>query len=64
MTRKYEQKEPKPFFLSPKKQLISSAPQEVLVSADFLDITKLVLETLNARKKEFKLPDDISKIEN
>ena len=38
--------------------------REVLISADFLDITKLVLETLNARKKSFKLPDDISKIEN
>ncbi len=38
--------------------------REVLVSADFLDITKMVLEVLNTRKKSFKLPDDISKIEN
>ena len=35
--------------------------REVVVRADFLDITSLVLETLNKRKKKFKIPDDISK---
>ena len=38
--------------------------REVVVRADFLDITKLVLETLNKRKKKFKIPDDISKSVN
>jgi len=38
--------------------------REVLVSADFLDITKLVLDALNARKQAFALPEDLSKIEN
>jgi len=38
--------------------------REVLVNADFLDITKLVLDALNARKQSFKIPEDVSKIEN
>ena len=35
--------------------------REVVVRADFLDITGLVLETLNNTKKKFKIPDDVSK---
>ena len=38
--------------------------REVLVNADFLDITKLVLDALNARRQSFKIPEDVSKIEN
>ena len=34
--------------------------REVVVRADFLDITGLVLESLNNRKKKFKIPDDLS----
>ena len=34
--------------------------REVVVRADFLDITALVLETLNKRKKKFKIPDVLS----
>ena len=35
--------------------------REVVVRADFLDITGLVLKTLNNTKKKFKIPDDVSK---
>ena len=35
--------------------------REVVVRADFLDITGLVLETLNKRKAKFNIPDDLSK---
>ena len=35
--------------------------REVVVRADFLDITGLVLETLNKRKKKFNIPDDLAK---
>ena len=35
--------------------------REVVVRADFLDITGLVLETLNKRKVKFKIPDDLAK---
>ena len=65
-TRKYEQERAKALLAVAKKNNLTLVlrRREVLVSADFLDITKLVLETLNARKKSFKLPDDISKIEN
>ncbi len=35
--------------------------REVVVRADFLDITGLVLETLNKRKAKFKIPDDLAK---
>jgi len=35
--------------------------REVVVRADFLDITGLVLETLNKRKTKFSIPDDLSK---
>lgn len=35
--------------------------REVVVRADFLDITGLVLETLNKRKKKFTIPDDLAK---
>ncbi|MDC0189867.1 OmpH family outer membrane protein [Rhodospirillales bacterium] len=35
--------------------------REVVVRADFLDITGLVLETLNKRKTEFNIPDDLTK---
>ena len=34
--------------------------REVVVRADFLDITGLVLETLNKRKEKFKIPDDLA----
>lgn len=34
--------------------------REVVVRADFLDITGLVLETLNKRKMKFKIPDDLT----
>ena len=34
--------------------------REVVVRADFLDITGLVLETLNKRKAKFKIPDDLA----
>ena len=33
--------------------------REVVVRADFLDITGLVLETLNKRKSKFNIPDDL-----
>ena len=35
--------------------------REVVVRADFLDITGLVLETLNKRKSKFNIPDDLTK---
>ena len=35
--------------------------REVVVRADFLDITGLVLETLNKRKAKFKIPEDLAK---
>ena len=35
--------------------------REVVVRADFLDITSLVLETLNKRKTKFNIPDDLAK---
>ena len=35
--------------------------REVVVRADFLDITALVLETLNKRKSKFNIPDDLAK---
>ena len=35
--------------------------REVVVRADFLDITGLVLETLNTRKTKFNIPDDLAK---
>ena len=65
-TRKYEEERAKALLAVAKKNNFTLVlrRREVLVSADFLDITKLVLEALNARKKSFKLPDDISKIEN
>ena len=34
--------------------------REVVVRADFLDITGLVLESLNKRKKKFKIPNELS----
>ena len=34
--------------------------REVVVRADFLDITGLVLETLNKRKTKFNIPDDLA----
>ena len=65
-TRKYEQERAQALLAVAKKNNFTLVlrRREVLVSADFLDITKLVLDTLNARKQSFKLPDDISKIEN
>ena len=65
-TRKYEQERAQALLSVAKKNNFTLVlrRREVLVSADFLDITKMVLETLNARKKSFKLPDDINKIEN
>ena len=65
-TRKYEEERAKALLEVAKKNNFTLVlrRREVLVSADFLDITKLVLELLNSRKKSFKLPDDISKIEN
>ena len=65
-TRKYEQERAQALLAVAKKNNFTLVlrRREVLVSADFLDITKMVLETLNARKKSFKLPDDINKIEN
>ena len=35
--------------------------REVLVRADFLDVTELVLNALNSRKTKFKIPNDLSK---
>ncbi|SVB43171.1 uncharacterized protein METZ01_LOCUS196025 [marine metagenome] len=35
--------------------------REVVVRADFLDITGLVLETLNKRISKFNIPDDLAK---
>ena len=65
-TRQYEQERAKALTEVAKKHSFTLVlrRREVLVSAEFLDITKLVLESLNARKKNFKLPNDISKIEN
>ena len=37
--------------------------REVLIRADFLDITELVLVALNKRKTSFKIPDDLPKLE-
>ncbi len=65
-TRKYEKERAQALLEVAKKNNFTLVlrRREVLVSADFLDITKLVLDSLNTRKKSFKLPDDISKIEN
>ena len=65
-TRQYEQERAKVLLEVAKKNNFTLVlrRREVLVSADFLDITQLVLDSLNARKKNFRLPDDISKIEN
>ena len=38
--------------------------REVVVRADFLDITGLVLERLNKRKTKFNIPDDLAKSGN
>ena len=38
--------------------------REVLVRADFLNITELVVAALNKRKKSFRIPDDLSKVKN
>ena len=36
--------------------------REVLVRADFLNITELVIAALNKRKKSYKIPDNLSKV--
>ena len=38
--------------------------REVLVRADFLNITELVIAALNKRKKSYKIPDNLSKVKN
>ena len=38
--------------------------REVLVRANFLNITELVIAALNKRKKSFRIPDDLSKVKN
>ena len=38
--------------------------REVLVRADFLNITELVIAALNKRKKSYKIPDNLSKAKN
>ena len=38
--------------------------REVLVRANFLNITELVVAALNKRKKSFRIPDDLSKVKN
>ena len=38
--------------------------REVLVRANFLNITELVVAALNKRKKRFRIPDDLSKVKN
>ena len=38
--------------------------REVLVRADFLNITELVIAALNKRKKSFRIPDNLSKVKN
>ena len=38
--------------------------REVLVRADFLNITELVIAALNKRKKSYRIPDDLSKVKN
>ena len=38
--------------------------REVLVRANFLNITELVVAALNKRKKSFRIPDNLSKVKN
>ena len=38
--------------------------REVLVRANFLNITELVIAALNKRKKSYKIPDNLSKVKN
>ena len=38
--------------------------REVLVRANFLNITELVVAALNKRKKSYRIPDDLSKVKN
>ena len=38
--------------------------REVLVRANFLNITELVIATLNKRKKSYRIPDNLSKVKN
>tara|TARA_B100000131_G_scaffold302265_1_gene325225 strand:- start:1165 stop:1743 length:579 start_codon:yes stop_codon:yes gene_type:complete len=38
--------------------------REVLVRADFLNITELVIAALNKRKKSYRIPDNLSKVKN
>ena len=65
-TREYEKERGKAVLAGAKQHNFTLVirRREVVVRADFLDITKLVLETLNKRKKKFKIPDDISKSVN
>ena len=38
--------------------------REVLVRANFLNITELVIAALNKRKKSYRIPDNLSKVKN
>ena len=38
--------------------------REVLVRANFLNITELVVAALNKRKKSYRIPDNLSKVKN
>ena len=62
-TREFEKERAKAVMAVTKKHNFTLVirRREVVVRADFLDITGLVLETLNKRMKKFKIPDDLTK---
>jgi Skp family chaperone for outer membrane proteins len=62
-TREFEKERAKAIMEVTKKNKFTLVirRREVVVRADFLDITGLVLETLNKRKSKFKIPDDLAK---
>ncbi len=62
-TREFEKERAKAVMDVTKKHKFSLVirRREVVVRAAFLDITGLVLETLNTRKTKFNIPDDLAK---
>ena len=62
-TREFEKERAKALLDTAKKHRFTLIlrQREVLVRADFLDVTELVLNALNKRKTKFKIPNDLSK---
>ena len=65
-TREFEKERAKAVMAVTKKHNFTLVirRREVVVRADFLDITGLVLERLNKRKSKFNIPDDLAKSGN